>query len=146
MDQRVERKAKLSSVRLLRNITLTMLPFIGVLLVIGAVLWLRDLRWQMVLVVGGLLLVEIGVWTCAQRILPNERKFRALRVEVDAFIRLVRQLNTAAMAVKENPSPEHQETFEDVREAMRQAVERMADVAGKTDVEATKGRANTVTR
>jgi hypothetical protein len=146
MDQRVERKAKLSSVRLLRNITLTMLPFIGVLLVIGAVLWLRDLRWQMVLVVGGLLLVEIGVWTCAQSILPNERKFRALRVEVDAFIRLVRQLNTAAMAVKENPSPEHQETFEDVREAMRQAVERMADVAGKTDVEATEGRANTVTR
>ena len=146
MDQRVERKAKLSSVRLLRNVTLTMLPFLGVLLVIGAVLLLRDLRWQMGLVVGGLLLVEIGVWTCAQRMLPSERKFRALRAEVDVFMQLVRQLNTAAMAVKETPSHEHQETFEDVREAMRQAVERMADVAGKTDAEATEGRANMVTR
>lgn len=145
INQRVDRKAKLSSVRLFRKVTQTILPFIGVLLVIGTVLFLRDLRLQMALVVCGLLLVEIGVWKCAQNILPSERQHHALRGEVATFLHLVRQLNTAAIALKETLSYEHQETFEEVREAMRQAVERMADVAGKTDMEIAEGRDNTMT-
>jgi hypothetical protein len=144
IDQRIDREAKPSSVRILRKAIQTILPFLGVLVVIGAVFFVRELRLQMVLVVCGLLLVEVGVWKCAQTILPNERKFHTLRFEVEAFIRLVRRLNTAALALKETPAPEHQRTFEDVRDAMRQAVERIADVAGKTDAEIAEGLANTV--
>jgi hypothetical protein len=144
IEQQADSKAKLSSVRILRKVTLTLLPFIGVLVVVGAVFWSRELRLQIALVVCGLLLVELGVWKSAQNILPSERKFDALRFEVEAFIQLVRQLNTAALALKELPSPEHQKTFEDIRDAMQQAVDRMADVAGKTDAEIVEGIASTV--
>lgn len=147
IDHRIDWQTKPSAVRIFRNAFRTVLPFIGVLCVVGAVLLLREnLRLQMALVVCGLLLVEIGVWKSAQKILPSERKFDALRFEVEAFIRLVRQLNTAALAVKETPSSEHHQAFADIREAMQQAVDRMADVAGKTDAEIAEGIANTVSQ
>jgi hypothetical protein len=146
MDHLLNREEKPSSVRKLRRVVETVLPFVGVLIVVGAVFVLRDLRWQMALVVGGLLLLEIGVWKCAQRILPSERKFDALRFEAEMFIGLVRQLNTSALLLKDDPSPEHQQAFDDIRGAMLQAVERISDVAGKTDAEIAEAIANTVTQ
>ena len=135
MNQPLHQSRKITSVRALRRVTQTILPFVGVLVVLGAVFFLRDLRLQMPLVVGGLLLVEFGVWKAAQSILPSERQFHTLRFEAESFIRLVRQLNTAALAKKKTPSPEYQQAFEDIREAMRQSVDRIAEVAGKTDAE-----------
>ena len=146
MDYRLNQEAKPSAVRTLRRVLQTILPFVGVLVVIGAVFILRDLRWQTALVVGGLLLLEIGVWKCAQRILPSERKFDALRFEAEMFIELVRQLNKAALALQETPSSERQQAFDDIRDAMLQAVERIADVAGKTDAEIAEAIANIVTQ
>jgi hypothetical protein len=143
MDYRANREAKPSTVRIVREVLQTALPFVGVLVVVGAVFALRDLRWQMALVVGGLLLVEIGVWKCAQKILPSERKFDALRFEAEMFIQLVRQLNQAALALKETPCSEHQQAFNDIRDTMLQAVERIAEVAGKTDAEIAEAIANT---
>ena len=135
MNQPIQQNEKITTVRALRRVTQTILPFLGVLVVLGAVFFLRDLRLQMPLVVSGLLLVEFGVWKAAQNILPSERKFHTLRFEAESFIQLVRQLNTAALAKKKTASPEHQQAFDDIREAMRQSVERIAEVAGKTDAE-----------
>ena len=59
-DQQMDRNTKESSVRVLRRVVKAVLPFVGVLMVIGAVFFLRELRLQMAVVVGGLLLVEIG--------------------------------------------------------------------------------------
>jgi hypothetical protein len=142
-DQAGNQKANRSSRRTLLNLIQTILPFSGVLVVVGAVFFLRDLRWQMAIVVVGLLLVEAGVWKVAQNIFPSERKFHALRFEVDEFMRLVRQLNTTALALMETPSPEHQQALENVRSAMQQSVERMAEVAGKTDAQLAEELAHT---
>jgi hypothetical protein len=122
--------------RTLRKVIDISLPFAGVAVVLGAVLFMReDLRMQIAVVGLGMLLIEVGVWKGAHRLLPSERKYLALRVEGDLFIKLLRQLNAAALALRENDSPERHEAFEEVRDAMRQTVERMAHVAGKTDAE-----------
>ena len=67
--------------------------------------------------------------------MPTGRRYLALRAESDLFLQLVRQLNTAALAVKQNGSGAHEHAFQEVRNAMRQSVERMAEVAGKTNDE-----------
>jgi hypothetical protein len=122
--------------RTLRKVIDLSLPFVGVAVILGAVLFVReDLRTQIAVVGLGMLLIEVGVWKGAHKLLPSERKYIALRAEGDQFIKLIRQLNAAALALRETDSPEGRQTFEGVRKAMREAVERMAHVAGKTDAE-----------
>ncbi|MEE9595514.1 MAG: hypothetical protein V3V96_01935 [Acidiferrobacterales bacterium] len=114
------------------------LPLLGVAVILVAVLFARgDLRLQLAIVGVGMVLLELGVWKAAHRILPTGRRYLALRVESDLFMQLVRQLNTAALAKKQNGS----QAFEEVRDAMRQSVERMAEVAGKTNAELTPASA-----
>lgn len=122
--------------RKLRTIINNALPFIGVALILGAVLILReDLSIQIAVVGLGMLMIELGVWKFGHKVLPSERKYLALRAETDRFIQLVRKLNTAALAVKAYESPETREAFQQVQETMRLAIGRMAEVAGKTDAE-----------
>ncbi len=113
----------------------TGLPFVGVLVILSAVLFVRGLRVQTPIVVLGILMLEAGIWKLAHQLLPSERTYLALRCEGDQFLGLLRQLNTAALAVQERDTPENHQAFGEVRDAMHQAVERMADVAGKTDAE-----------
>ncbi len=113
----------------------TGLPFVGVLVILSAVLFVRGLRVQTPIVVLGILMLEAGIWKLAHQLLPSERTYQALRCEGDQFLGLLRQLNTAALAVQERDTPENHQAFGEVRDAMHQAVERMADVAGKTDAE-----------
>jgi len=128
--------------RILRKIIDISLPFAGVAAVLGAVLFMReDLRMQIVVVGLGMLLIEVGVWKGAHRLLPSDRKYLALRTEGDLFIKLLRQLNAAALALREHDSPERRQAFEEVRDAMGQTVDRMAHVAGKTDAELASERA-----
>ncbi len=112
------------------------LPLVGVAVILASVLFVRDdLRIQLAIVGLGMVVLELGVWKAAHRILPTKRRYLGLRAETDAFVQLVRQLNTAALAVKQNDSQSHKQAFEEVRDAMRQSVERMAAVAGKTNAE-----------
>ncbi len=112
------------------------LPLVGVAVILAAVLFVRDdLRIQLAIVGLGMVVLELGVWKAAHRILPTGRRYLALRAESDLFVQLVRQLNTAALAKKQNDSQAHKQVFEEVRDAMRQSVERMAEVAGKTNAE-----------
>ena len=120
------------------------LSLLGVLVILGAVLLIKPLRQQLAVVVGGILLVEAGVWKLAHLVLPEQRQYHALRAEGDWFMGLVRQLNAAALAVKADDSPANRQEFDDIQAAMRQTIDRMAAVAGKTDAELTREPQRTV--
>ncbi len=133
--QRDSRQPKMSSVRMLRMLLDTGLPFLGVVVILSTVLLVQELRLQIAIVALGIMLIEVGVWKLANFVLPSERKYIALRSEVDQFISLVRQLNTAALAWHESGAPEQLAEFEAVQETMHQAIKQMAEVAGKTDAQ-----------
>ena len=141
-EQRVTQQPKPSYLRILRNGIKTALPFVGVLTVLGAVFFIREIRLQMAVVVVGLLLLEGGVWNMAQTMLPSERKYLFLRAELDSFIGLVHQLNKTALEIKAAPSDEKQLAFERTRNAMLVSVDRMAAVAGQTDTDIAEDLAN----
>ena len=105
------------------------------MVILSAVLFIRELHVQIAAVVFGLLMVEAGIWKLSQLMLPSERQYNALRSEGDHFLMLIRHLNEEALTVKTDDTPENQRSFEEIRGAMHEAVERMANVAGKTDAE-----------
>lgn len=122
--------------RAVRKVIDNAMPFVGVAVILSATLFLRgDLYIQIAAVGLGMLLIEVGVWKLGHRFLPDERRYVALRAESDRFLALVRRLNAAALALKEHNSPENRRAFEQIQEAMRQAVGRMAHVAGRTNAE-----------
>ena len=109
------------------------LPFMGVLAVMGAILFVQKLSGQIIVATLGILMIEAGVWRLAHRFLPNQRQYHALREEVNGFHTLVRQLNAAALNVKKRDVPETRQVFEHVYEAMQRSVDRMTVAAGQTD-------------
>jgi hypothetical protein len=119
-------------VRKARRFLNLLVPAIGMALVIGAVLFGESIGMQLFLVVAGLLLTESGLWRLADPILPDERKYIALRSETDHFTALVRQLNTAALAVDRGDESGSRLTLDEVRLAMHHSVDRMVEFAGMT--------------
>jgi len=106
------------------------LPMIGVMIILGAVLFLSEIRIQIAVVMVGIVLIEAGVWKIAHQLLPNDRRYHALRYEIDAFISLSRDLNEAALAAKAEDTPEKRRAFDEIRESMHRTVEQISDVAG----------------
>ncbi len=122
--------------RRLRNVIDTCLPFVGIAVILSAMVSLRESPKLQIAVVGlGMVLIQLGIWRAAHRLMPNGRQYLSLRAEVDLFLGLVRQLNTAALTLKEDDSPANQLAFEIVQGRMKQAVPRMAELAGKTEAE-----------
>src|SRR5688500_882503 len=81
------------------------LPVLGVAVVLAGVLFFaNDLYVQLAVVVVGLLLIEAGIWNLASPVLPSERRYNALRREVDSFIILVRRLNRATLENTSDPT------------------------------------------
>lgn len=122
-------------VRKIRRIVYVAVPAIGMGLVIGAVLFGQSLAVQLFLVVAGLLMTEAGLWRLADPILPDERKYVALRAEADHFIALVRQLNTAAVSLEEGDATSSQFAMDELQTEMHRSVDRMVTFAGKTRAE-----------
>ncbi len=126
--------------RTLRKVIDITLPLAGVAAILAAVLLVReDLRIQLAWVGFGMLLIEVGVWKLAHPLLPSGRRYWALRAETDTFLRLVRELNSAAVAMRRADAAERRQSFEEALHALRQSVERMARVAGKTNAELAAG-------
>jgi hypothetical protein len=119
--------------RIFRRFIDILVPLTGMLVVLGAVLFVVQLRAQIAIVIVGILIIEAGIWKVANPLLPNERKFFALREEGDQFIRLIRRLNRAALDVKAKDTLLNREVLDDLREEMVASVDRMFAVAGKTD-------------
>jgi len=118
-------------VRSLRIILDRSLRILGMVLVVGALLLGRSIYSQLAVGLVGLICIELGVWQLAHRLLPNDRRFHALRRELDAFVECSRQLNQAALAIQINDTPEQRVAFDDLRRALHQSVDVIAAVAGK---------------
>jgi len=118
--------------RKLRRILHLIVPAVGMALVIGAVLFGESLPIQLFLVVAGLLLTEAGLWRLADPILPDERKYVALRSEADHFMALVRQLNAAAVALDEGDTQGSRFAIDELQTEMHRSIDRMVSFAGKT--------------
>jgi membrane-bound ClpP family serine protease len=108
---------------------------LGILVILGALLFVQELRIQILVTTCGMLMIEAGVWLLAQRLLPSERRYHALRTEVDQFLQLVRALNTVALSLKAHDVPDTQQALAEIHQAMQQSVARMTTLAGKTDTE-----------
>jgi hypothetical protein len=73
----------------------------------------------------GTVLVMVGYLYGSNPFLTSERRFPALRSEVDRFISLVRELNRTAIGIGGGPE------FDEVTQAMRESLERIEQLAGK---------------
>ena len=111
------------------------LPVLGMGLIVGAILLLESIYSQLAIAIVGFVGIQVGMWQLAHRFLPSDRRFHALRRELDAFVEGARQLNQAALAIKINDSPEQRAVFDDLRRALHQSVEVIAAVAGHTQEE-----------
>lgn len=132
--------------RSFRRIVDMLIPFVGIAMVLGAVLFIVELRVQVIVVILGILVIEAGVWKVAHPLLPEERRYFALRHEGDEFIRLIRRLNRAAVDLKTGGSPVAVEQVEALRAEMVRAIDRMIRVAGKTQAELSASEAATADR
>lgn len=89
---------------------------------------------QLPLALLGVLLMEAGVWGLSGKFLPNQRRFTKLREEGDRLIRLLRDLNEAAIA-KRRGDEDVAARFDPVLDEMHECVNQMARLAGRTDAE-----------
>ncbi|HSH44225.1 MAG TPA: hypothetical protein VK966_00080 [Longimicrobiales bacterium] len=123
--------------RKLRRLLHMAVPAAGMALVVGAVLFGESLMVQLLLVVAGLLMTEAGLWRLADPLLPDERRYMALRAETDHFMSLVRQLNSAVLALGGGEADRRGTRYvlDEVRAEMHRSVDRMVDFAGKTEAE-----------
>ena len=112
------------------------LPLVGSFLVFTAVLTVTEPVTRVLVAALGLLLIQSGVMKLTQAIIPNERKYVALRREVDYFILLVRRLNAAALGMKQVDNADTRAAFAAIQQRMRESYDRMGQLAGKTDEEA----------
>lgn len=122
------------------------LPVVGMIVVFGAVLFVDDRQTLILLVLLGILLIEAGVWKLSNPFLPTERRFNELRQEVDQFMELVRELNTAGIEARKDDDAAAWARFENTLATMHASVERMAGAAGRgegdhpTEVPAVEGQ------
>lgn len=107
------------------------LPIVGIVLVLGAVVFIWwSMYLQLAVVVLGIFLIEAGIWKLAHPLLPSVRRYGALREEVDDFIYLVRRLNAAAVA-RDTGADEGNTHVAAVRQEMIDAIDRMVGYAGR---------------
>jgi len=92
-----------------------------------------NLQLQIIVVLVGLLILEAGVWRLTEKILPNERKYTALREEVDAFIDRIRVLNAQGGKLRAEETVAELEAFQNTISALHESVDRMAELAGRED-------------
>lgn len=100
---------------------------IGLSIVTASFFLVSNLSLWYLTVMAGLLLAMGGFLYGAYPFLTSERRYSALRGEVDRFIGLVRELNAAAEPAGSS------EAFERVKQEMLRSVERMSELAGKED-------------
>ncbi len=96
---------------------------VGLIIVLSSLLVENMTAWYAT-VGAGVVVVLVGFWYAAHPIFTSTRVYTALRAEVNQFIGLVRNLNSAAVSGS-------QEERERVKAAMLASVERMAELAGK---------------
>ena len=122
--------------RRIRRVMEVAIPLAGIGMIFLSVLFgPASLQLQVILVLGGVLILEAGVWGLTSGLLPNERRYLALREEGDHFIVLIRELNSSAIGRKKGT--EDDKRFRKTLKLMHVSVDRMADLAGEDAKETT---------
>ncbi len=124
------------ALRTLRNILAISIPVAGTLLVLLSVLLpaiASNVPFQVTLVVIGLVMGQLGTWRLATHILPNQRRYLALRAEVGAFLSLTRILNAQAIRLREDDTDERRAAYRETLDAIHLTADRIAEVAGRED-------------
>ncbi|MEE9132783.1 MAG: hypothetical protein V3U13_04415 [Gemmatimonadota bacterium] len=97
---------------------------VGVTIVLSSFVFLSEFFYWYLTVALGLLVALLGFLYGVNPFFTNERRYLALRKELDDFIRLVHRLNTAAI------TPDSEEEFEVLKAAMHDSVDQMGEYAG----------------
>ena len=84
--------------RKLREVIDSVMTYTGVMFVLVTVLYTAASVGQVLLVLTGLLMVQLGVWRVAGSVLPSTRTNDLLRKSVIAYLALVRKLYQVANA------------------------------------------------
>ena len=112
--------------RKLRQIIDRFVVYGGVVVVLSAIVVQDTTRGQVVLVLLGLLLVQLGIWRIASRILPSTRTNQRLRDEVDQFLASIRELYMLA-------NDNQRANFDTLAEGMRGQADGIIEAA-RTDL------------
>ncbi len=108
--------------QILRQVIDRIVVYGGVIVVLSAIVVADTSRVQVWLVLLGLLLVQLGIWRIASRVVPSTRTNQPLRDEVVRFLASVRELYRLA---NENQSA----IFNAVAEGMRDQTDRVVEAA-----------------
>ena len=99
----------------------------GMIMILGSIVFFFETDyWRIAGAAGGMLLLLAAIWYAANPFLKNQRRYLPLRREVDKFIKLASQLNSAA--VEGRP-----EQVEQIRSAMHEAIDGIVEAAGKAE-------------
>ena len=102
---------------------------LGIVIIITAVLMsaILTVKVQLPIVLLGVLLMEVGVRSLSGKYFLNERRYIGLRSEGDNIIKLIRELNSSAVA-RDN-GEEDDRRFQSTLEKMHDSVDRMSRLA-----------------
>jgi hypothetical protein len=89
--------------RRLRDVIDSVMTFTGVMFVLVTVLYTTASVGQVLLILTGLLMVQLGVWRVAGSVLPSTRTNEGLREAVIEYLALVRNIYQAANAQQRAP-------------------------------------------
>jgi hypothetical protein len=119
-------------VRVLRTALSLLLAVLGLAVVIAAVVAdpSPGVVPEILMVLTGLLLIEAAGWRKSNPWLPSTRRFDDLREEVEAFLPLIRRLNSASIRARKTGNPRDIQAAAMVADAMHASVERMKEAAG----------------
>jgi len=131
-EQKEASKKTSALVRQIRRAMVVGLPLIGIQIIISVMLF-SQAHSRMAFIMLGFLLVEVSVLMLVNKVVPNERRYLALRSETDHFLSLVRDLNTAAIRMYRTDIPDYRKEFDNIQASMIRSVHRMGHVAGRTD-------------
>ena len=84
--------------RKLRDVIDSLMTYTGVMLVLVTILFTAASVGQVLVIVTGLLMVQLGVWRVASSVLPSTRTNQALRDSVVVYLDKVRELYRLANA------------------------------------------------
>lgn len=95
-----------------------------------------DIRAQLPMALVGVLIMEAGVWRLSAKLFPSERRYSRLREEGDRMMKLIRELNAAAIA--KDTGAEDARRFQATLQDMHDSVVRMSELAALEDGETPK--------
>ena len=92
-----------SGMRKLREVIDSVMTYTGVMFVLVTVLYTAASVGQVLLILTGLLMVQLGVWRVAGSVLPSTRTNDLLRASVIEYLALVRNIYQVANAQQRAP-------------------------------------------